>query len=473
MRHQKGIFLAVMSVLIIALLGFAALAVDIGRLLVLRSEIQNAADTAALAAAKELNGLSDARQRARLAARNALQNTSHFARVKELLNDATLQDSAFEFFCVIGSRFDVDPDDASINFNNYCGNSTPYAGSGADARKYASTTDADTHYVRISLGAGDGAADNFTIDFIFLPVLNLFGANQLATNFVVSARALAGRSIFSCNVAPIAICDPWEGSGQTFRDQMPVGGLVTLHEKGAKLQKGGSGFLTPTAGNSANALGAALADENLQSCTTAEVEPLSGNKTQKAKSGFNTRFGIYENNDDNYGNAYAPVEPPFKGAAVAALYRPSPHVGAFPGDLTSLPIDPRFGSGDWNCAAYWATAHGTAPIACIPGATRWSVYNYEIDNGLLTPDMQDIYGGTNRNRRLVPIAILSCDSLGLSGGGGGPVNIFPPDGIAQFFLTTPATNPPDSRYVGEFVGFVDQGTSSGPKVVHPNVQLYE
>ena len=48
-RKQRGAILPLMAILIIVLIGIAALALDMGRVFVQRSEVQNAADAAALA----------------------------------------------------------------------------------------------------------------------------------------------------------------------------------------------------------------------------------------------------------------------------------------------------------------------------------------------------------------------------------------------------------------------------------------
>ena len=61
---QRGAILVMSVLFLVVLIGFAALALDFGRLYVLRSQMQNAADTAVLAAAAELDGQLGARQRA-------------------------------------------------------------------------------------------------------------------------------------------------------------------------------------------------------------------------------------------------------------------------------------------------------------------------------------------------------------------------------------------------------------------------
>lgn len=52
--EQRGAVLVLVTLLVIALLGFAALAVDIGHMAVVKNELQNAADAGALAGAAQL-----------------------------------------------------------------------------------------------------------------------------------------------------------------------------------------------------------------------------------------------------------------------------------------------------------------------------------------------------------------------------------------------------------------------------------
>lgn len=79
MRKQQGAYLAMMAVLIVVLIGIAALVLDLGRVLTLRADMQAAADAAALAAAVELDGKPGAIDRARSAARFLISHDSRFA----------------------------------------------------------------------------------------------------------------------------------------------------------------------------------------------------------------------------------------------------------------------------------------------------------------------------------------------------------------------------------------------------------
>lgn len=66
---QRGAFLATAALTLLFLVGFMGLAIDFGRLFVVKSELQNALDSCALAAVRELNGEPDALDRARMAGR--------------------------------------------------------------------------------------------------------------------------------------------------------------------------------------------------------------------------------------------------------------------------------------------------------------------------------------------------------------------------------------------------------------------
>ena len=54
LRNQRGVSAVIIALLLVVLLGMAALAVDLGYLYVTRNELQNVADAAALAATRQL-----------------------------------------------------------------------------------------------------------------------------------------------------------------------------------------------------------------------------------------------------------------------------------------------------------------------------------------------------------------------------------------------------------------------------------
>ncbi len=449
-RRQQGAYLVMMSVLIVVLIGVAALAIDVGRLLLMRTDMQNAADAAALAAAAELDADNNAQARAMAAARDLLEHDARFARVTELLGSTGLPDSAFEFFCVIGSETDVEP--GVTGFTDYC------SGTEVETNKYAATGDADTHYVRVTLDpelVGDG--DRYTSNLIFLPVLRVFGID-VADTATSKANALAGRNFFTCNYPPMAMCDPWESEGSHFRDEMEVGAHLEMRQQGSNQWSNGNfGFLQPpNAGPGANDVSAFIANEGNLGCNPATFTTQTGSMTAKTRAAWNTRFGIYDGP-----NPYQNYD---------ADYPPAPNVVGYPLDNTTDSVDSRVGTGDWDFEAYWATNHGT------PAPNGWSnasppprheVYQYEIANTIpVAGQPTDPPGG--EGRRLMTMAVLSCQALGLTGGKKSGA-IFPADGFARMFLVKPAEGPPDVTFYGEYVGWAQEADDD----FHVQVQLYE
>ncbi|HEX9802686.1 MAG TPA: pilus assembly protein TadG-related protein, partial [Gammaproteobacteria bacterium] len=214
---QHGYVLVMLVLVLVVLLGIAALALDLGRLYVLRTEMQNAVDAAALAAAAELNAQEGALTRAEAAGRGLIQSDSHFAAAddKALLGEG--DDIGFEFFTSI-------------------------------APKTPTTNYADAHYVRVTLDPAldeDGESGRYGIDLFFLPVLNVL--NIPTQRFVeLTASALAGRHFYMCNYPPMMICDPLEAEGG-LKENMDAGQQIVLKKQG-----GGStwgigmfGFLYP------------------------------------------------------------------------------------------------------------------------------------------------------------------------------------------------------------------------------------
>jgi Flp pilus assembly protein TadG len=64
-RHEKGAIILTFAMMLLFLIGFAGIAIDLGRLFIVRTELQTALDSCALAAAQELDGQSNSTTRAR------------------------------------------------------------------------------------------------------------------------------------------------------------------------------------------------------------------------------------------------------------------------------------------------------------------------------------------------------------------------------------------------------------------------
>ncbi len=460
-RRQRGAFLVMMALLIVVLIGIAALALDFGRVVALRAEMQNAVDAAALAGAVELDGKDGARLRARTAARNALIHDSRWARVAELLGDTSLPEEAFEYFCIIGSVNDVSDDDAP----RYC------AGSQTAARLWPATSDAETHYIRVRLDPE--VAEHFRVDLIFLPVLQAFGIDT-ATVVALNATATAGRHFYECNYPPMMLCDPFESVGSHFKDEMAAGQGIKLRAQGggASFWAGGNfGFLVPSGGGPGAAnVALYLADEGLTGCTPSRVATEPGEMTMTTTSALNTRFDQYN----------APN--PFNRPNAPARWPPAPNVVSYPDDLSFVDVgNSRFGNGNWDFDAYWAAKHAGAPK---PNAwsnanrpRRWDVYKWEIDNGAIPlagqPNPAHLYTGdyppprSVAERRVLHVAVISCAALGVHGAS--EVTLFEPDGFAEMFLYRSADGPPGATIYAEYMGWSTEEDAN----YHADIQLYQ
>lgn len=463
-QRQRGAFLVMMSLLIVVLIGIAALALDFGRVVALRAEMQNAVDAAALAGAVELDGKPGAQLRARSAARNAVIHDSRYARVAELLGDASLPDAAFGYFCVIGAKYDISDDDAP----NYC------AGAQTAPRTWPATGDEDTHYLRVHLDPAL-VADHFRVDLIFLPVLRLFDIDP-ATFVALNATATAGRHSYECNYPPMMLCDPFEGTGTTFKEAMAAGQAIELREQGGNSfwSPGLFGFLEPLGGGpGAGDLALYLADEGLQGCTPPIITTKPGENMGKTTAAINTRFDIYSN------------PAPFNKPDAPANWPPAPNVMGYPNDTGYQMIggatNNRFGRGDWDFDAYWLANH-----AGVVKPNAWSnfnrpkradVYAWEIANNAIPvsgrPNPAHLYTGDYPPPRSIPerrelhVAVVSCTTLNIKGKTSGL--IYEPDGFARMFLYRPANGPPNAVIFAEYLGWSLEQDAH----YHVDIQLYQ
>ena len=85
-QKVRGAILVMAALMLALLIGIAALSLDVGRLFVLHTEMQNAVDSAVLSAAVELDGELDAFDSAKSAANQEMLNhLSHFSNQDALL----------------------------------------------------------------------------------------------------------------------------------------------------------------------------------------------------------------------------------------------------------------------------------------------------------------------------------------------------------------------------------------------------
>ncbi|MGH6720461.1 MAG: pilus assembly protein TadG-related protein, partial [Alphaproteobacteria bacterium] len=195
-RGAVAVYVAIVGVLI---MGSLVLGVDIGRMAVLRAQLQNAADAAALAAASVLDGSPGSRVRATGIATTTASDSS---RMTVFGGDLTV--STVEFFSVYVPG----------------GTQTPATG------------DDDANFVRVNM-----TPEN--IEILFQPVLQVITEGSGGDELAVAASAAAGNSPIVCNVTPFMVCD--FTAGLDLFEQLAAGNFV-----GQQLllkPQGGPGFV--------------------------------------------------------------------------------------------------------------------------------------------------------------------------------------------------------------------------------------
>lgn len=461
-RGAVAIYVAIVGVLV---MGSLVLGVDIGRMAVLRAQLQNAADAAALGAATALDGSPGARDRATVIATTTASDSS---RMTVLGGDLTV--STVEFFSV-------------------------YVPGGVQT---AATNDVDANFVRVTMSPEN-------IEILFQPVLAVVTDGNAIEELAVNALAVAGNSPIVCNVSPFMVCDFTEDLDlieQLIAGQH-IGRQVLLKPQGGGgFVPGNYGLLCVDSDCGASAINAALLAIESGACTSDLVETAPGSKTNQVREGINARFDM--------GSAPNPK-------------RPANNVIDYPRDV-DLVGAVILGNGTWDLNGYWAAKHGGLPPAELTAAfpeslnviaSRYQTYLYELGEtfdrrgkvaiypvGVAAPpgfgridppgnvdyDASPVYGlvpvnvgdPNNNNvdgvpnpaslpvddptRRVVVAAILLCEGIR------GHVETSA-SGFLYLFITENVPNPPAADVYAEIVGPITGLTNTTD--FHINVRLIE
>jgi Flp pilus assembly protein TadG len=190
---RKGAVAPIVALSLIGLLAVGGVAFDYAHMAGLHTELQDAADQAALAAATQLDRSSGACARAAAAAANLLNNTSLFgsgAPAITVANESTCDATG-------DVRFYQSYDDATDTYGS------------------AATKDSEAKVVAVTVGGK-------TANFALTPIVGVFSSGT------ISAEATATLSSGICNVPPLMMCLP---TGSNFPTASDIG-------KGVRLQPG-------------------------------------------------------------------------------------------------------------------------------------------------------------------------------------------------------------------------------------------
>lgn len=460
----SGVILPYVTILLVVIIGAAVLALDGARYMSLQTQLQNGADALALAGAAELDRLPDAQFRA-VNAINALLANGTFAGTGP------------------NRRIEV----ANIQF-------------------YSRLPDSDARPMSEGTPATDGINSRFVMVTVrpvtlatLLPPIFFGGASLITTG----ASAVAGFDQVVCNVTPLFVCNPFESDGMSYEQatqalqvesanpslQRP---LILLRQNpgDAPYKPGDYGFLeADSLGSDTGAVVDSLASTHPIACFRQSSVSLRPGFIAGVRDGLNVRFDLYSGSMINNKNNpdYRPslnVRKGYVGGgdtenACTAQPATSWPIGSPPNQATGLPLDNgwpnmggRMGNGRWDFDTYWQVNHGGAgrqpPLVNGSPAnnsnllSRYSVYRYEIEQGMLedrSPGGESgapaCYGGgvysDAPDRRIIQAAVVNCLSLDL---GQDPQSTVPVAAFGKFFMTLPLA-PSQTNLFVEMVGLVN------------------
>lgn len=500
LRSTSGAVAPTVALSLFGLIAAGGIAFDYARLAGMDSELQTAADQAALAAASQLDGKSGACSRAANAASALITNNTRFA------NDGGT------FAVGIANETACDAT-GSVQFYQ------------DKAKTTAATADSNANFVQISVNAR-------TAKYILTPVVKAFSSGA------ITATAYAGVAQSICKVPPVMICNPQEtGTNTTFDVTQLVGKglkLVSVGNGGGSWAPGNFGYLNNNGGSNGapglrQALGWTSPPGDCVAGTGVSTKPGASVSVTDA---LNTRFDIYDSNTScesggscpasinsvkdlvrpanaNGNNACKIHNQGWQEEASGGLYQPSSATTALPATTTPLAMGhPRdichaapssasgycsgtIGNGTWDRDAYfrvnygWNSAAWPSNTGLSSSATRYQVYSWEISNrgtvvggktigasrvssgngaSALTDYDQPIcssargYGSgvvpsaTTVDRRRISVAVVNCQAHSVNGSS----NNVPVEKWMDVFLVEPSFN-----------RTAENGTNAGDIYVEP------
>ena len=359
---------------LVGLIAAGGIAFDYARLATMDTELQTAADQAALAAASQLDGSADARTRATSAATALIANPTRFS------NDKLGRDVGI----------------ASVIF---------YLDK---AKTTVAATDGEAKYVEVTVATRRA-------NYALTPIVAAFGGD-------LNAKAMAGVGSAICGVVPFFICNPTEPVGNqdyNYEANIAPGTGIVMAEGGSQWGPGNFGFLEQL-GNGASSVAEALASNALfgQCSATDSVTTQTGNILNAVRDSLNMRFDFDPGNSSacksgpcspstnvmkdlvrvNTGSSCSWQQNPATDANFASKrYRPTsnaalpssvtPEIMGHPRDICHA-FGPsyacaygRIGDGVWDRAAYFRSNHPGVDWQNTTGlgadVTRYQTYLWE------------------------------------------------------------------------------------------------
>jgi Flp pilus assembly protein TadG len=458
-----------------ALIAAGGIAFDYSRMASMDTELQNAADQAALAAATQLDGLTNSRARATAAANQIVSNSTVFA------NDGSSRSLAVATVAFCSAYDDSLP-------NNPSDPATAPTGC------TLATGDADAKVVVVTMATRRA-------NFALTPIVAAYNSGDL------SAQAAASVQSAICKVPPVMICNPSEPANNQdeLLDFSPARGTGLRLVTGDASVPGNFGWLQSELGNGTPA----LAGELGYNVPQGPCQAITGVTTKTGMdttvlNAFNTRFDVFANGNNTCPNQgggtcspavntrkdlacdtsngtscknnanWTPVtyEPPF----VNGVAQPLPNTGAMDPKIMGYPHDlchsgllseqtcGIVGDANWDRDAYfrvnygWDHATWMSQTGLPANAARYDVYQWEISHqnvggkGIAVPQSvgsQEAFSTpasgngagvpasiTQPDRRTIAVAVLDCIAVNAHG----KTSDVPVPSWLKVFLVEPAVN---------------------------------
>jgi Flp pilus assembly protein TadG len=385
-KDESAVVAATYALLLVPIVGLAGVAYDFAQMAALDTEVQNAADHAALAAVTQLDGTDMAMDNATSAANNLLTNLTMMA-----------ADGKAAPLSITSVVFYDSNNDAENDTNSF-----------TDTSKSASAK-----YVKVTI-------ETRKARFALTPIVGVLWSPDLG------AEATAGMGSAICRVPPVMMCNPAEGTDDEFNNNYVGDGieLVSVGSGGGAWAPGNFGYLDVNAGDSGNpliALKKALGWDSPPGDCLPEtgVSTKTGADTPVTEA-LNTRFDIFDGTGPGGGSCptgggcspsintvkdlirsstaskmnigpngwqvptkeYQPVSLTNPGVTPTSMGHPRDicHSLATP-NCASYSGNSHIGNGNWDRATYfqvnypgfnWQSALGTST------PTRYQVYRWEI-----------------------------------------------------------------------------------------------
>jgi len=445
LQSTGGAVAPTVALSLFGLIAAGGIAFDYARLVGMDTELQGAADQAALAAAGQLDGKTGACARAARAASTLLTNNTRFANDGLGLAATVANESA----C-----------DATGNIRFFSDK----------AKTTAANADANAKFVEVRVNGR-------TANYALTPIVRAFSSGQ------INAIAFAGLANAICKVPPVMICNPFEPIGNSNInypfDANALAGVGIKLIAGNSSAPGNFGFLETNFGSGASNLAKALGYNSPPGdCAPVDGVTTKPGLTASVMDALNTRFDldtngastcpaggtcspsanvrkdlIKGNSCGTSGNQGWQESPnPYRPATAAPLSSNYPDIMGHPRDLCHAISNDlsdsvaagcttgggRVGNGQWDRNAYfsvnygWNSSQWQAQTGLSPNATRYQVYNWELANPTISNMDQPIGGkdgysypvcrgsgitpgGTNVDRRRISAAVVNCQAAGVNG----------------------------------------------------------